>query len=175
MPYGNNPNWTPGTPTMPSGSWVGGAHEGGGPPRMSQDQRDFEELFRQIMGLTAMDDRGMRQFREKMGMSHQSGGPSMSEFGALGGKGSAPRGMPSGNYTLAKYPGLDHELWKQERGFAGTGYGINPYSLTPKQTAAADRQRELFVNQQRKLLGMNTGNGGYQRRMERFKRKSGRR
>jgi len=119
----------------------------GQPGRSSRtpDTAAYEALMRKMMQMGG-------------GQEFDPHAPRGSEFSSVAGGGTSWKGMPSGNYTLAKYPGLEYELWKQERGFPGSGYMFDPHNITPKQTMDRDRMSQRFVNVQREMLGIDGGN-----------------
>lgn len=66
-----------------------------------------------------------------------------------------PKGdeTPPGTYALARYPGIEHDIWAQEAGFAPKGMQ-NPMYRSPQQQQAEMAGRKRWAEHQRKLLGM---------------------
>lgn len=115
----------------------------------ADEESMLRELFSRLSGLRPSRGGGAPM---EMGGGIDPRGPMSSEFNALGGRGRAPKGMPEGHYTLARYPGLEYELWRQERGFAPKG--MQMAGLTPKQQEPYRRQAQEFVDAQRSLLNI---------------------
>jgi hypothetical protein len=78
----------------------------------------------------------------------------------LGSKRKTERGQggPPGNYSLGKFPGMEHQIWAQESGFLPKGYSWRSMlDESPQERQMRERQQQQWAGYQRQLLGMAPG------------------
>lgn len=63
--------------------------------------------------------------------------------------------MPSGAYSLAKFPGIEHQIWAAEAGFLPRGYHWSSLlNESPDEKGRREQDQRKFAAYQKKLLGM---------------------
>ena len=63
--------------------------------------------------------------------------------------------MPSGAYSLAKFPGIEHQIWAAESGFLPRGYHWSSLlNESPDDKGRREQDQRKFAAYQKKLLGM---------------------
>ncbi len=78
--------------------------------------------------------------------------------GALGSSRKLREGenIPGGSYALAKYPGMDMDLWIADAGGVPRGYGIQSFmGETPQERQERMQKQKEWANAQRAAVGMN--------------------
>ena len=68
--------------------------------------------------------------------------------------------LPKGSFALAKFPGIEHQIWAMEAGFIPKGYHWSSY-LNENQDEKRQREaaQKQAANSQKQLLGMDIAPG----------------
>jgi hypothetical protein len=80
--------------------------------------------------------------------------------GRFGEEYSLPKGsnVPRGAYAMAKFPGIEHQIWAQESGFLPKGYHWSSYlNETPEEKLKREKAQKEWAMRQKQMLGMDTG------------------
>jgi hypothetical protein len=80
-----------------------------------------------------------------------------SEFSRLGGsrKLGKREQIPQGTYAMAKFPGMEHQIWAAEAGFIPKGYHWSSYlNETPDEKARREKAQKDWAFYQKQLVGM---------------------
>ena len=114
----------------------------------------FDTMVREIMI-------GMDTGQRDLGAARSMAGELEDEKlrGALGSSRKMRKGekLPSGSYSLARYPGIDHDVWAMERGFL-------PWHGTQesgKQRDVREEQQRIWAMRQKQMLDTIPGPWGY--------------
>lgn len=127
------------------------------------DDELFEKLLRGIVGGGTTEPGSVERALAFGEGGQTSVGDIGSEFtAALGGSrklGDKER-LPQGSFALAKFPGIEHQIWAMEAGFIPKGYHWSSY-LNENQDEKRQREaaQKQAANYQKKLLGMDIAPG----------------
>ena len=118
----------------------------------------FERLLRGIVGGGTTEPGSVERALAFGEGAQTSVGDIGSEFtAALGGSRKMRKGeqMPSGAYSLAKFPGIEHQIWAAEAGFLPRGYHWSSLlNESPDEKGRREQDQRKFAAYQKKLLGM---------------------
>ena len=123
-----------------------------------KDDPLFEQLLLGIVGGGTNEPQSVERALAFGEGAQTSVGDIGSEFtAALGGSRKMRKGeqMPSGAYSLAKFPGIEHQIWAAESGFLPRGYHWSSLlNESPDDKGRREQDQRKFAAYQKKLLGM---------------------
>lgn len=138
------------------------------PAEQAEYDRETDELFSQmvseIIGSGTSEPGSIERalaYQESAGSTGVEGGPYVPGLlnRALGGsrKLGEKEQIPPGSYALAKFPGIEHQIWALEAGFAPRGYRVDPRETSDEFNRRKQDQRKWAATQ-RSILDMESRN-----------------
>ena len=133
------------------------------PQKQAAYNAESDEMFNKLIaGIVGTGTTEPQSVERALGAQ---GGPEVgnigSEFSLLGGErklGEKER-MEPGAYSLAKFPGIEHQIWAAKAGFIPKGYHWSSYlNESPDEREYREAAQKRFATTQEKILGMDETN-----------------
>jgi hypothetical protein len=131
------------------------------PLKQAVYDQDTEDLYKQLIGgIVGSGTNESSSVERALAFNEFGPGVAGQEVPAsygLGGKRKMGKGekLPEGSFTLAKFPGVEHQIWAMEAGFIPKGYHWSSYlNESPAEKSQREKLQKQAANYQRGLLDM---------------------